>query len=161
MGGFGLILKVGGRKRALRQSVEAPVQILKTSINPEVKTLERRKRALLRWTGARLSRTFLAWKHVTERARDLHRGTRLKAPLSGLITSSGRALPGRLRHTQTSCASEASLRRTGVPSTCGPMSPYSGRDCVMIFRSSYTFLAWKHVAERAHDLHRGTRSNAP
>ena len=40
-----------------------------------------RKRALLRWTGACLSLIFLAWKHVTERADDLHHGTRLEAPL--------------------------------------------------------------------------------
>jgi len=40
----------------------------------------------------------------------------------------------------TSCASKASLRRTGVHSTCRPMSPYSGRDCVKSLRSSYTGL---------------------
>ena len=34
----------------------------------------------------------------------------------------------------------ASLRRTGVRSTCGPISPYSGRDCVKSLRSSYTGL---------------------
>ena len=37
-------------------------------------------------------------------------------------------------------ASKASLRRTGVRSTCGPISPYSGRDCVKSHRSSYTGL---------------------
>ena len=37
---------------------------------------------------------------------------------------------------ETSCASMASLR-TGVYSTCGPISPCSGRDCVKSLRSSY------------------------
>jgi len=35
-------------------------------------------------------------------------------------------------------ASKASLRRTGVRSTCGSTSPYSGRDCVKSLRSTYT-----------------------
>ena len=40
----------------------------------------------------------------------------------------------------TSRESKASLRRTGIRSTCGPKSPYSGRDCVKSLRSSYTGL---------------------
>ena len=31
-------------------------------------------------------------------------------------------------------------KRTGVRSTCGPISPYSGRDCVKSLQSSYTGL---------------------
>ena len=35
---------------------------------------------------------------------------------------------------------EAPLMRTGVRSTCGPISPHSGLDCVKSLRSSYTGL---------------------
>jgi hypothetical protein len=42
--------------------------------------------------------------------------------LSRGCCSSGRAPLRRSRHTKTSCASTASLRRTGVGSTCGPIS---------------------------------------
>ena len=51
--------------------------------------------------------------------------------------SGGRAPLGRSRHTQTSCASKASLRRTEVQITCGRISPFSGRDYVKSLRSSY------------------------
>ena len=37
----------------------------------------------------------------------------------------------------TSCASTASLRRTGLHCTCGLVSPDSGRACVKSLRSSY------------------------
>ena len=46
----------------------------------------------------------------------------------------------RSRHTKTSCASKDSLKRTGIRSTCGPISPYSGRDCVKSLRASFTWL---------------------
>ena len=41
---------------------------------------------------------------------------------------------------ETSCAIKASTRRTGAYNTCGPIAPYSGRDCVKSLRSSYTGL---------------------
>jgi len=43
---------------------------------------------------------------------------------------------------------EASLRKTGVRSTCGPLSPYSGRDCVKSHRSSYTGLYPQNLMRR-------------
>ena len=52
--------------------------------------------------------------------------------MSRLITSGGRTPLGR--------SSQASLRKTGVRSMCGPISPYSGRDCAKSHRSSYTGL---------------------
>jgi len=44
----------------------------------------------------------------------------------GEATSGGRAPLGRLRHTWTSCASKASLERTGVARAVVLISPYSG-----------------------------------
>jgi len=44
----------------------------------------------------------------------------------------------------------ASLRRAEVQCTCGPVSPYSGRDCVKSLRSSYTRLYPQTGREGAH-----------
>ena len=65
----------------------------------------------------------------------LNRGMSGDPPPSG-----GRAPLGRSRHTQTSCASKASLRRRGVRITCGPIFLSNGLDCVKSLRSSYTGL---------------------
>ena len=62
------------------------------------------------------------------------------APAGRVKSSIEHPILGCSRHTQTSCTSEVSLRRTGVRSTCGPMSPSSGRDCVKSLRLSYTGL---------------------
>ena len=53
---------------------------------------------------------------------------------------------GYLRATVLLCkvTSKASLRRTGVRSTCGPICPYSGRDYVKSLRSSYAGLYPKY-----------------
>ena len=65
-----------------------------------------------------------------------------------MVTKTRRSVPSapcpcgkeRSRHTYSLCASKASLRRTGVHSTCGPICPYGGRDCVKSHRSSYAGL---------------------
>ena len=74
---------------------------------------------------------------------------------------------GRSRHTYTSCASKASLRRKGVRSTCGPASPFGGRDCIKSLRSSYTELYSQSSVrlrarhDRKQDLPRAPRGGAP
>ena len=67
---------------------------------------------------------------------EYHNSLRTATSTRGGALSGGRAPLGRSRHTQTSCASKASLRRSGVYFTCGLTSPCSRRDFVKTPRSS-------------------------